>query len=84
MVLVDQLPFGSGKAIATRTLPLFVKHVKPIKVARSRLSNQLGTNEWLIAKVQTKVSATDASVLREVDSGPGRELGSFVDRPYFE
>jgi len=28
----------------TKTLPLFVKHVKPITVARSRLTNQFGTN----------------------------------------
>jgi len=41
------------------------------------LTNQFGTNERLIAKAQTEVSTTDASVLRETDSWPERELGSF-------
>ena len=67
-----RLSFG-----ATRTLPLVVKHVKPIKVARSRLTNEFGPNEWFVPKAQAEMCAADAPVLRETDSWAGRELGSF-------
>src|SRR6202140_2335175 len=67
-----RLSFG-----ATRGLPLFVKHVKPIKVARSRLTNEFGINQWFVAKTQPEVGTADAPVLRKTNPRPGRELGSF-------
>src|ERR1700693_998190 len=67
-----RLSFGAIKA-----LPLVVKHVKPIKVARSRLTNEFGPNQRLVPKAQAEVSTADASVLRESDSWVGRELGGF-------
>src|ERR1700674_1032950 len=67
-----RLSFGAIKG-----LPLVVKHVKPIKVARSWLTNEFGSNECLVPEAQAKVRAADAPVLRETDSWVGRELGSF-------
>src|ERR1700693_6075882 len=68
-----RLSFGAIKG-----LPLVVKHVKPIKVARSRLTNEFGSNECLVPKTQSEVGTANAPVLREADSWVGRELGSFA------
>jgi hypothetical protein len=66
------LSFGAIKG-----LPLVVKNVKPIKIARSRLTNQFGPNKCLIPQTQPKVGTADAPVLRESNSGPRKEPGSF-------
>src|SRR4029077_15044981 len=57
--------------------PLVVKHVKPIKVARSWLTNEFGFDERLVSQAQAKVCAVDAPVLRETDSWVRRKLCSF-------
>jgi hypothetical protein len=62
---------------ATSGLPLVVKHVKPIKVGGSRLTNEFGSNQCLVPKAQAEVGTANAPVLRESDSWVGRELGSF-------
>src|ERR1700693_6088506 len=67
-----RLSFG-----AARGLPLVVKHVKPIKVGGSWLTNEFGSDECLVPKAQTEVCTADAPVLRETDSWVGWELGSF-------
>src|ERR1019366_2390382 len=53
------------------------KHIKPIKVARSRLTNQFSPNQWLVPQAQAEMGTADAPVLRETDSWAGRELGRF-------
>src|SRR5580704_3888967 len=67
-----RLSFG-----ATRGLPLVVKHVRPIKVGGSWLTNEFGSDQLLVPKAQAEMCAADAPVLRETDSWVGRKLGSF-------
>jgi hypothetical protein len=62
---------------AKRGLPLVVKHVKPIKVGGSWLTNEFGTSQSLVPKAQAKMSTADAPVLWEAYSWVGRKLGSF-------
>ena len=67
-----RLSFG-----ATSDLPLVVKHVKPIKVGRSWLTNEFGSSECFVSNTKSEVGTADASVLRETDSWMRRKLGSF-------
>src|SRR5580704_3965553 len=67
-----RLSFG-----ATRGLPLVVKHVKPIKVGGSWLTNEFGFDQLLVAEAESEVRTADAPVLRETDSWVRRELGRF-------
>src|SRR5271169_623264 len=67
-----RLSFG-----ATRGLPLVVKHVKPIKVGGSWLTNEFGPDKCLIPKAQPEVGTANTPVLRETDSWVGRKLGGF-------
>src|SRR5271169_6929106 len=62
---------------ATSGLPLVVKHVKPIKVGGSWLTNEFGSDECLVPKAQSEMGTADAPVLRETDSWVRRELGRF-------
>src|SRR6202140_2569779 len=52
-------------------LPLVVKHVKPIKVARSWLTNEFGSNECLVPEAQSEMRAAYTPVLRKTDSWVG-------------
>src|SRR6202162_1530552 len=67
-----RLSFGAIKG-----LPLVVKHVKPIKVARSRLTNKFGPNQLFVPEAEAEGTTADAPILREANSWTGRELRSF-------
>jgi len=58
-----RLSFG-----ATSGLPLVVKHVKPIKVGGSWLTNEFGLGECLVPEAQAEVCTANTPVLREADS----------------
>jgi hypothetical protein len=66
------LSFGAIKG-----LPLVVKHVKPIKVARSWLTNEFGSDQLLVPEAQAEMCTADAPVPRESDSWVRRKLGRF-------
>src|SRR4029077_15253304 len=67
-----RLSFGAIKG-----LPLVVKHVKPIKVGGSWLTNEFSSDECFVSPATAEGGAADPPVLRETDSWGGRELGSF-------
>src|ERR1700688_4166588 len=67
-----RLSFG-----AMNGLPLVVKHVKPIKVARSWLTNEFGSDECLVPEAQSEMRAANAPVLGKPDSWMRRKLCRF-------
>jgi hypothetical protein len=54
--------------------PLIHKFVKPIKVARSRPTDQIRFNQLLITEAKAQMRAADTAVLREADAAVGGEL----------
>jgi len=48
--------------------PLIRKLVKPIKVTRSRPTNELGFDHRLIFEAESEMGAADAAVLREANA----------------
>ena len=65
---------SSGAAIGN---PLIHKFVKPIKVARSRPTDQIRFDQLLVTKAETQMRAAHAAVLRETDPAVGGELPRF-------
>ena len=57
--------------------PLIHKFVKPIKVARSRPTDQIRFNQLLVTKAETQMRAADTAVLRETDPAVGGEKPRF-------
>jgi len=57
--------------------PLVVKHVKPIKVACSWLTDEFACGRRIVPQAKSEVRAADEAVLQETDSWMG--VGSFDD-----
>jgi hypothetical protein len=57
--------------------PLFLKLVKPIKVACSWAANQFRISQLLIVETKSQMRAAHTSVLRETDSAMGKEVAGF-------
>src|SRR5580658_8204323 len=67
-----RLSFGAASG-----LPLFVKIVKPIKVAGSCPANQIRVDQWLIVETEPKMRTAHAAVLWKADAAVRNELTRF-------
>jgi len=59
---------------ATIGNPLVHKFVKPIKVARSRPSDQVRVDQFLVPKAEAQMGTARAAVLRKADTAVRGEL----------
>src|ERR1019366_4321592 len=57
--------------------PLIHKLVKPIKVARSRTTDEVRVDQLLVIEAETQVRAADAAVLRETNTAVTSKLACF-------